>query len=281
MVAEFKRRRDVLVAGLNRLPGVTCRSPRGAFYVFPNIKALKRPSTEVAETLLQEAGVAVLGGSAFGEYGEGYLRLSYASAEANLRKALDADASRCWRGSPARSRSARCPPSRELIVEGLLRAEVARIFGVPGGGSNLEVIEAARARGLPFVLCHQEWAATIMAAVTGELTGRPGAVALDARARRHRERHRPGPRAARPLAAALHQRSPPGGRARLRHASVSRSRRAPRAHREGQRDGDGRTRRATGSPTRYSSRSRSRAGPSTWTCPRTWPARRRCRWPPR
>ena len=64
----------------------------------------------------------------------------------------------------------------ELIVEGLLRAEVPRIFGVPGGGSNLEVLEAARARGLPFVLCHQEWAACIMAAVTGELTGRPGAV---------------------------------------------------------------------------------------------------------
>jgi acetolactate synthase-1/2/3 large subunit len=68
------------------------------------------------------------------------------------------------------------PTVAELIVEGLLRAEVPRIFGVPGGGSNLEVLEAARARGLPFVLCHQEWAATIMAAVTGELTGRPGAV---------------------------------------------------------------------------------------------------------
>jgi acetolactate synthase-1/2/3 large subunit len=68
------------------------------------------------------------------------------------------------------------PTVAELIVEGLLRAEVPRLFGVPGGGSNLEVLEAARARGLPFVLCHQEWAATIMAAVTGELTGRPGAV---------------------------------------------------------------------------------------------------------
>jgi aspartate/methionine/tyrosine aminotransferase len=89
MVAEFKRRRDVLVAGLNRLPGVSCRSPRGAFYVFPNVKALKRPSAEIAEILLKEAGVAVLGGSAFGHYGEGYLRLSYASAEANLRKALE------------------------------------------------------------------------------------------------------------------------------------------------------------------------------------------------
>ena len=68
------------------------------------------------------------------------------------------------------------PTVAELIVEGLLRAEVPRIFGVPGGGSNLELLEAARARGLPFVLCHQEWAACIMAAVTGELTGRPGAV---------------------------------------------------------------------------------------------------------
>jgi len=89
MVGEFRRRRDLVVEGLNRLPGVSCRLPRGAFYVFPNIKALGRPSAEVAEALLNEAGVAVLGGSAFGEHGEGYLRLSYANSEANLRKALD------------------------------------------------------------------------------------------------------------------------------------------------------------------------------------------------
>src|SRR5512134_2907132 len=63
----------------------------------------------------------------------------------------------------------------ELIVEGLRLARVPRVFGVPGGGSNLEILEAARAQGLPFVLCHQEWAACIMAAVTGELTGCPGA----------------------------------------------------------------------------------------------------------
>jgi len=67
------------------------------------------------------------------------------------------------------------PTVADLLVDGLVRAEVPRIFGVPGGGSNLEILEAARARGLPFVLCHQEWAACIMAAVTGELTGRPGA----------------------------------------------------------------------------------------------------------
>jgi aspartate/methionine/tyrosine aminotransferase len=89
MVAEFKRRRDLTVAGLNALPGVSCRSPRGAFYVFPNVKALRRPSAAVAEALLNEAGVAVLGGTAFGEHGEGYLRLSYANSEANLRAALD------------------------------------------------------------------------------------------------------------------------------------------------------------------------------------------------
>ena len=68
------------------------------------------------------------------------------------------------------------PTVADLIVDGLVRVEVPRLFGVPGGGSNLEVLEAARVRGLPFVLCHQEWAACIMAAVTGELTGRPGAV---------------------------------------------------------------------------------------------------------
>ena len=67
------------------------------------------------------------------------------------------------------------PTVAELIVEGLRRAGVPRLFGVPGGGSNLEVLEAARVQGLPFVLCHQEWAACIMAAVTGELTGCPGA----------------------------------------------------------------------------------------------------------
>jgi aspartate/methionine/tyrosine aminotransferase len=88
MVAEFKRRRDLIVSGLNQLPGVSCRTPRGAFYVFPNVKGLKRKSAEIAEMLLNEAGVAVLGGTAFGEYGEGYLRLSYANSEANLRKAL-------------------------------------------------------------------------------------------------------------------------------------------------------------------------------------------------
>ena len=89
MVAEFKRRRDILVDGLNKLPGVKCLRPRGAFYVFPNITGTKRSSAEVAERLLNEAGVAALSGAAFGAHGEGYLRFSYANSEANLRTALD------------------------------------------------------------------------------------------------------------------------------------------------------------------------------------------------
>jgi aspartate aminotransferase len=89
MVEEFRRRRDLVVDGLNRIPGVSCARPRGAFYVFPNVKALRRPARELAAYLLDQAGVALLGGTAFGEYGEGYLRLSYANSEANLRKALE------------------------------------------------------------------------------------------------------------------------------------------------------------------------------------------------
>jgi aspartate/methionine/tyrosine aminotransferase len=89
MVAEFKRRRDLFVDGLNRLPGVACRRPRGAFYVFPNITGTGRASAEVADRLLAEAGVAALPGTAFGAHGEGYLRFSYANSEENLRLALD------------------------------------------------------------------------------------------------------------------------------------------------------------------------------------------------
>ncbi len=89
MVGEFRRRRDLLVDGLNRLPGVTCARPRGAFYAFPNVQATGRRSGEIAERLLNEAGVALLSGTAFGAHGEGYLRLSYANSEANLRLALE------------------------------------------------------------------------------------------------------------------------------------------------------------------------------------------------
>jgi aspartate/methionine/tyrosine aminotransferase len=89
MVEEFRARRDLIVEGLNRLPGVSCTRPRGAFYVFPNVKGLRRPSKEIATYLLEEGGVAVLWGTAFGEFGEGYLRLSYAASRDAIQRALD------------------------------------------------------------------------------------------------------------------------------------------------------------------------------------------------
>ena len=89
MVAEFKHRRDVIVAGLNAIPGIRCHKPLGAFYVFPNITGTGRQSKELAEGLLNDAGVACLSGTAFGKYGEGYLRFSYANSVENIEKALD------------------------------------------------------------------------------------------------------------------------------------------------------------------------------------------------
>lgn len=89
MVQEFKRRRDLLVEGLNRIPRLRCPVPQGAFYVFPNIAAFHRSSQEVADHLLDDAGVALLAGTAFGRYGEGYLRISYATSEEKLKNALE------------------------------------------------------------------------------------------------------------------------------------------------------------------------------------------------
>ena len=89
VVAEYKKRRDLIVAGLNQLPGISCQNPKGAFYVFPNIKQLGKTSQQAADWILEEAGVALLPGNAFGKYGEGYLRLSYANSQENIQKALD------------------------------------------------------------------------------------------------------------------------------------------------------------------------------------------------
>jgi len=89
VVAEYQRRRDVIVTGLNSLPGVTCQNPQGAFYVFPNIQGLGQRSSEAADWFLEEAGVALLPGTAFGAYGEGYLRLSYANSVENIERALE------------------------------------------------------------------------------------------------------------------------------------------------------------------------------------------------
>ena len=87
--AEFQQRRDLVVEGLNAIPGIRCTLPRGAFYAFPNVEALGRPCEELADYLLEEAGVSLLPGTAFGPSGEGHLRISYANSSENILKALE------------------------------------------------------------------------------------------------------------------------------------------------------------------------------------------------
>jgi len=89
MRAEFQKRRDVMVAGLNKIKGFSCRLPKGAFYVFPNVTKTGWPSKKLADALLDDAGVAALSGTAFGDFGEGYLRFSVANSIENIREALD------------------------------------------------------------------------------------------------------------------------------------------------------------------------------------------------
>ncbi len=89
MVAEFKRRRDAFCEGLNQIPGFRCALPGGAFYAFPNVTGTGMSSHQLADLLLEEAGVACLNGGGFGEYGEGYIRFSYANSLANLMEAVD------------------------------------------------------------------------------------------------------------------------------------------------------------------------------------------------
>ena len=89
MVGEFKERRDLLVDGLNAIDGITCKRPRGAFYVFPNISGLGLTSKQVETRLLDEFGVAALAGTSFGAHGEGFLRFSYANSKDQINKALD------------------------------------------------------------------------------------------------------------------------------------------------------------------------------------------------
>lgn len=90
MAAAFRERRDVIVSGLNAVPGVSCVEPRGAFYAFPNVRELGTPAGILADRMLERAGVACLPGTAFGQYGEGYLRFSYANSVDNIRAAMAA-----------------------------------------------------------------------------------------------------------------------------------------------------------------------------------------------
>jgi aspartate/methionine/tyrosine aminotransferase len=89
MIAEFDKRRKVVVEGLNKLPGVSCAVPKGAFYAFPNVKQTGWKAKELATALLDNTGVATIGGPDFGTLGEGYIRLSYANSTENILKALD------------------------------------------------------------------------------------------------------------------------------------------------------------------------------------------------
>jgi aspartate/methionine/tyrosine aminotransferase len=90
MVAEFRRRRDIVVTGLNDIPGVSCLAPAGAFYAFCNITGTGLAAAELESRLLREAGVAALSGTAFGPQGEGFLRMSYANSVSNIQAALEA-----------------------------------------------------------------------------------------------------------------------------------------------------------------------------------------------
>ncbi len=88
MDAEFKKRRDVIVAGLNAIPRISCKTPKGAFYVFPNVKKIGWEAKKLADYILNEGGVAALAGTSFGKFGEGYIRLSYANSIENIKKGL-------------------------------------------------------------------------------------------------------------------------------------------------------------------------------------------------
>ena len=89
MVAEFKSRRDIIVEGLNAIPGINCAMPQGAFYVFPNIEGTGMSSLKFADNLLNDGGVACLAGESFGKYGKGYVRFSFANSTENIEEALD------------------------------------------------------------------------------------------------------------------------------------------------------------------------------------------------
>jgi aspartate/methionine/tyrosine aminotransferase len=88
MNASLQERRDLIVAGLNALPNITCAVPGGAFYAFPDISAIEPDDAKLSRYLLEEAGVAALGGSSFGEAGRGHLRIAYATSQNELKRAL-------------------------------------------------------------------------------------------------------------------------------------------------------------------------------------------------
>ena len=89
MKKEFQTRRDLIVKGLNNIPGIYCPTPEGAFYAFPNISKTGLTSQEFEQNLLDKYGVALLSGTSFGKYGEGFIRISYANSQENINRALE------------------------------------------------------------------------------------------------------------------------------------------------------------------------------------------------
>ena len=89
MISEFDKRRKVIVSALNQLKGISCNEPAGAFYAFPNISETGLSSLEAQDIFLDEAGVATIAGTSFGQYGEEYLRLSYANSQENIMRAIE------------------------------------------------------------------------------------------------------------------------------------------------------------------------------------------------
>ena len=89
MIQKFRERRDLMVDGLNSLPGITCKTPQGAFYTFPNIKDTGMTSDQFAKCMISNADVSLVPGTIFGEYGEGYIRLCYANSKENITRAVE------------------------------------------------------------------------------------------------------------------------------------------------------------------------------------------------
>jgi aspartate aminotransferase len=147
MVAEFDRRRKVVVDGLNKLPGVSCIVPKGAFYAFPNVKRTGWKAKPLASALLEDAGVAIIGGPDFGILGEGYVRLSYANSTENILKALDRMGELCRRGADGRRAGSELrQPFRADAVQQDQRCGFCRAYRTPAAAQA--VLSAHVAEGL-------------------------------------------------------------------------------------------------------------------------------------
>ena len=141
MVAEFDKRRKVVVEGLNKLPGVSCATPKGAFYAFPNIKRTGWKAKALASALLDDAGVAIIGGPDFGILGEGYVRLSYANSTENILRRSAAWAS-FWRAAKRRSQS-----SNPALLAATLAIAAQSLLASPCAMASIKLSRNTLAKG--------------------------------------------------------------------------------------------------------------------------------------